>query len=96
MVPFFLGRNLSFFRLSIFESNVRHNAFATSFRPFLFSALLYKNNPDVARTKSLTSPAADGEAASVNAFTPPFRHLVCRPIRHRIFLSIAPFFSSLC
>ena len=96
MVPFFLGRNLSFFRRSIFGSNVRHDAFATSFRPFLFSTLLYKKNRDVARTKSLTGPATDGEAASVNAFTPPFRHLVCRPIRHRILLSMALFFSSLC
>ena len=71
MVLFYLGRNLSFLRRSIFGSNVRHDAFATSFRPFLFSTLLYKNNPDVARTKALTGPATDGEAASVNAFTPP-------------------------
>ena len=65
--------------------------FVTSFHPSLFSALFYKNNPDAARTKSSTGPATGGEAASVNALTPPFRHLVCRAIRYRILLSIAPF-----
>ena len=67
--------------------------FVTSFHPFLFSALFYKSNPDAARTKSSTGPATGGEAASVSALAPPFRHLVCRPIRRRngILLSIAPF-----
>ena len=67
--------------------------FVTSFHPFLFSALFYKNNRNTARTKSWTGPATDGEAASVSALTPPFRHLICRPIRRRngILLSIAPF-----
>ena len=54
--------------------------FVTSFHPFSFSALLYKNNPNAVRTKSSTGPATGGEAASVSALTPPFRHLVCRPI----------------
>ena len=65
--------------------------FVTSLHPFLFSALFYKNNPDAARTNSSTGPATGGEAASVSALTPPFRHLVCRPIRRRTLLSIAPF-----
>ena len=65
--------------------------FVTSFHPSLFSALLYKYNPDAVRTKSSTGPATGGEAASVSALTPPLRHLVCRPIRRRTLLSIAPF-----
>ena len=46
--------------------------FVTSFHPSLFSALFYKNNPDVARTNSSTGPATGGEAASFSALTPPF------------------------
>ena len=75
--------------------------FVTSFILFYFSALFYKNNPDSARTKSSKGPATGGKATSVSANTPPFRHLVCRPIggggggrgiiRHRTLLLIAPF-----
>ena len=75
---------------------MRRVGFVTSFHQFIFSALFYKNNPDAARTKSSIGPATDREAASVDALTPPFRHLVCCPILHSILLSIAPFFSSLC
>ena len=65
--------------------------FVTSFHPFSFRALFNKNNPDAARTKSSTGPATGDEVASFSALTPPFRHLVCRPIRRRTLLSIAPF-----
>ena len=65
--------------------------FVTSFNPFLFSALFCKKNPDAASTNSSTGPATCGEAASVSALSPPFRHLVCRPIRYRFLFSIAPF-----
>ena len=70
---------------------LRVGGFVTSFHPFLFSTLFCKNNPDAARKKSSTGPATGGQAASDSALAPPFRHLVCRPIPHRILLSIAPF-----
>ena len=65
--------------------------FVTFYSTFLFSALFYKKfTPSTARTKLSAGPAADGDAASVNAQMPPF--LTCGwLIHHRILLSVAQF-----
>ena len=65
--------------------------YVTFYSTFLFSALFYKKfTPSTARTKLSAGPAADGDAASVNAQMLPF--LTCGwLIHHRILLSIAQF-----